>query len=107
MYARLTLLLPGHRNLFEQANILHRDISIFNLMVEFDRPRVGCLIDLDLAVRVTAEPVRPPHRSTSRTGCTPFIAIELLTSEPSFHLYRHDLESFFYCLWWCALVRIS
>ena len=40
------------------------------------------------------------------TGTRPFMALDLLetpsATEPTFHLYRHDLESFFYILVWAA-----
>jgi len=41
-----------HHDLFEKANILHRDISIGNSMVDASDPCRGVLIDLDFAARV-------------------------------------------------------
>lgn len=40
-----------------------------------------------------------------RTGTGPFMALDLLAAGKSpFHLYRHDLESFFFVLvWFCAV----
>jgi hypothetical protein len=38
-----------------------------------------------------------------RTGTVPFMAMELLHKNPPAHLYRHDLESFFYILVWAAI----
>ena len=61
----------------------------------------GILIDLDLAVRVEDTPSGP--RSAQRAVSLPFLAFDLLTSEPPPHEYRHDLESFFWCLWWIAI----
>ncbi|KAH9918844.1 uncharacterized protein B0H18DRAFT_660297 [Fomitopsis serialis] len=41
----------------------------------------------------------PPKKPRYRTGTGPFMALDLLRKgPPPFHLYRHDLESFFYVL---------
>ena len=47
------------------------------------------------------------RRAKYRTGTGPFMAIELLRLGPTpRHLYRHDLESFFWTLsWFCAGFR--
>lgn len=44
------------------------------------------------------------HRARYRTGTGPFMALDLLTTgDTPLHLYRHDLESFFYVLvWFCV-----
>ncbi|KAI0928127.1 hypothetical protein AcW1_005472 [Taiwanofungus camphoratus] len=44
------------------------------------------------------------HRARYRTGTGPFMALDLLKSgDTPLHLYRHDLESFFYVLvWFCV-----
>lgn len=89
--------------MFEKANILHRDISINNIMISKNpadgKPR-GFLIDLDMAVRVnTYKPSGAPHR----TGTMAFIAVQVLKGN-ALHSWRHDLESFFYVfIWICCL----
>ncbi|TFY53177.1 hypothetical protein EVJ58_g9593 [Rhodofomes roseus] len=50
-----------------------------------------------------------PKRPRYRTGTGPFMAVDLLRTEaPPFHLYRHDLESFFYVLIYvCAVYNLA
>lgn len=83
-----------HRRLWK-AGIHHRDISDGNLMYRkgSDRQIYGALNDWDLSS------LDVPNRTIEheRTGTIPFMAIELLSSSPV-HLYRHDLESFFWLL---------
>jgi Fe-S-cluster containining protein len=38
-----------------------------------------------------------------RTGTPTYLAIDLLDEDPPPHVYRHELESFFYILLWTAL----
>ncbi|KAF9506111.1 hypothetical protein BS47DRAFT_1353262 [Hydnum rufescens UP504] len=84
-----------HRALHEGPKILHRDISMNNIM--FCRGKenrvIGVLIDFDLAVEVD-----PQYRSLHldrrfRTGTLPFMAIDLLDETDKIHWVRHDLES--------------
>jgi serine/threonine protein kinase len=87
----------GHRWLFEHAGILHRDISLDNLMLRRERDKVyGILNDMDLAVSIGVTSTS----SKQRTGTKPFMAINLLRPGPPVHMYRHDLESMFYVLVW-------
>jgi serine/threonine protein kinase len=78
--------------------IEHGDISIGNLMYDLDTKR-GVLNDFDLA-RLSA-----PDRTRSskdNTGTLPFLALDLLNeralSGAVRRLYRHDAESFTWCL---------
>ncbi|KAA8914714.1 hypothetical protein FN846DRAFT_925709 [Sphaerosporella brunnea] len=89
----------GHRTLYNTHQILHRDVSLFNILIDDDssRPGKGVLIDLDLAIR------RERTQATGashRTGTQDFMAPGLLSGNP--HCFRHDLESFFYVLLWIA-----
>ena len=85
----------AHHDLYEKAGILHRDISINNLMVDpSDRSR-GILIDLDMAAR-DKDPDSglklelPPLPG----GTVPFRAADLCDHDPLPRtLYRHDLDS--------------
>lgn len=99
----LTVLRDGaetHRALFMEADILHRDVSEYNVIITDPAEAngfTGILIDLDLAK------LRGSGRSGARhqTGTVEFMAIQVLQKVA--HTYRHDLESFFYVLLWiCA-----
>jgi len=95
---------PVHYDLFEKAGILHRDISIGNLMVDSSNPSQGVLIDLDFAARV-AEHGNPLNgESFPPAGTINFRAFDVLTPhKPAKAYYRHDLESFFYTLLWIQI----
>lgn len=97
----------GHRSLLQDAGILHRDISLYNIMLtSTTNPRAdgmhGFLIDLDMAVK-TAAP--RPSGALHRTGTVEFMAIGVLRGDP--HTYRHDLESFWYVFIWLCVYKDS
>ncbi|KAK7440198.1 hypothetical protein VKT23_017140 [Stygiomarasmius scandens] len=87
--------LQTHRWLVDHPKILHRDISMANIMFRRINGQVyGVLNDFDLASKLP-----PPQGLTSlqRTGTKPYMALDLL--DPNWrmgHTYRHDLESLFY-----------
>lgn len=88
--------IEGHESLRQKAGLLHRDISIGNLMV--DKDNRGFLIDLDLAIpeqRVGASGAK------GKTGTRAFMAIGALLGEQ--HSFMHDLESFFWVLFWICI----
>ncbi|KAK0628461.1 hypothetical protein B0T17DRAFT_490701 [Bombardia bombarda] len=92
--------IEGHRSL-RDAGVLHRDISINNLMINEDRDNPSWpsfLIDLDLAIREDRD-----HASGAKgkTGTRAFIAIGALLGEQ--HSFMHDLESFFWVLFWICI----
>ena len=107
--------------------MLHRDISPNNLMwapggSEQGQPSgdVGYLIDLDFAAIAeagTAEQI--DIEDLPHTLALPFLAIDYLLpdtfieaqspstpTERRRHVYRHDLESFFWSLWWILLKTV-
>lgn len=89
--AILTGLLGGikwHESLLD-AKILHRDISVGNVMLN-EAEDDGFLIDLDLAVKIDREKA---SGAPSKTGTKVFMAIGALYGED--HSFMHDLESFF------------
>lgn len=92
--------LVAHRALF-RARILHRDISILNIMLSLhpqpDLPR-GYLIDLDMAIDISSSSGSGPP---SHTGTREFMAIGVLRGEP--HTFRHDVESFFFVFVWVCV----
>ncbi len=96
LLAALADCIEGHESLRQKAGLLHRDISIGNLMISTDDG--GFLIDLDLAVkeqRVSASGAK------GKTGTRAFMAIGALLGEQ--HSFMHDLESFFWVLFWICI----
>lgn len=94
----------GHKSLYD-AGILHRDISINNLLINADRTdpsHLGPLIDLDLAIKISRE---KPSGAASRTGTRAFMSIGVLLGEP--HSFMDDLESFFWVLFWICIYYLS
>jgi hypothetical protein len=88
-----------HESLYKDGNILHRDISVNNIILtktERADGFTGLLIDLDLAKQWN----EPRSGARHRTGTMEFMAIEVLLNTS--HTYRHDLESFFYVLLWLS-----
>ncbi|KAJ6580325.1 hypothetical protein B0H10DRAFT_904714 [Mycena sp. CBHHK59/15] len=85
-----------YRWLYEGPKIMHRDVSISNLMFQrIDGKLYGILNDFDLAAFHDGS---VPSTSKQRTGTKPYMASDLLTHPPPKHYYRHDLESFLYVL---------
>ncbi|THV01031.1 hypothetical protein K435DRAFT_836993 [Dendrothele bispora CBS 962.96] len=89
--------LQAHRWLYDHARILHRDISMHNIMFRKVGDEIfGVLNDLDLSSPLTN---RPSATSKHRTGTRPFIAHQLQhPTKKVTPLYRHDLESLFYVM---------
>ncbi|KAH8091033.1 hypothetical protein BXZ70DRAFT_1079883 [Cristinia sonorae] len=143
--------LAGHHAVYETSNVIHRDVSINNIMFYYDKignrkknDSTETMCDWDLArkipppgnevirnnlleairaerefpkdhVRGTPGEAKPTFQQPSgivvgaeaekglryRTGTGPFIALDiLLYNKAPVHLYRHDLESFFWVLVW-------
>ncbi|KAI1839802.1 hypothetical protein JX266_013989 [Neoarthrinium moseri] len=94
--------IEGHESL-RDAGLLHRDISMNNLMMNEDDSNPSWssfLIDLDLAVR---EQRKSSSGAKGKTGTRAFMAIGALLGEQ--HSFMHDLESFFCVLSTAARVR--
>ncbi|KAJ3980241.1 hypothetical protein F5890DRAFT_1420014 [Lentinula detonsa] len=98
-------LVECHHRAYKNGGYLHRDISETNLMIDRngDDAVVGVLCDWDLSSAVDDDGVVTSPNATHRTGTYPFLATDLLAEKPPVHLYRHDLESFFYILIWAGL----
>ncbi|PPQ94988.1 hypothetical protein CVT25_003740 [Psilocybe cyanescens] len=98
----------GHRNLW-MSGILHRDVSIDNVLLGQDGSKEGnrgVLIDFDMAIKV--DRIRKPSQHLIRTGTRAFQSIAVLNARvfegvppPQDHL--DDLESFLYILAWICL----
>ncbi|KAI1144702.1 hypothetical protein F4825DRAFT_477323 [Nemania diffusa] len=92
--------ISGHESL-HRAGILHRDISINNLMINEDDSNPSWpafLIDLDFAIREQREGA---SGAKGKTGTRAFMAIGALIGEQ--HFFMHDLESFFWVLFWICI----
>ncbi|KAF6802168.1 serine threonine-protein kinase sgk2 [Colletotrichum sojae] len=92
--------IEGHESLLK-AGILHRDISINNLMINEDSGNPSWpafLIDLDLAIR---EPREGESGAKGKRGTRAFMATGALLGEQ--HSFMHDLESFFWVLFWICI----
>ncbi|KAF9476180.1 hypothetical protein BDN70DRAFT_863614 [Pholiota conissans] len=86
-----------YRWLYETAGIMHRDISLNNVMFrKKDGHIYGVLSDYDLVLELKNRGLGPS--SKNRTGTRPYMALDLLDTPPMDHQYRHDLESLFYVL---------
>ncbi|KAK0476419.1 hypothetical protein IW261DRAFT_1367795 [Armillaria novae-zelandiae] len=85
-------ILQVHRWVYDHAKIIHRDISMTNLMWRKRNGIIcGVLNDFDLSSyrdRKSASALR-------RTGTGPYYAYDLLEKDPPVHIYRHDVESIF------------
>lgn len=89
--------IKAHRSLYMVGKILHRDISVNNIIItdpDCANGFSGLLIDLDLAKQVGSGRSGARHQ----TGTVEFMAIEVLHKVA--HTFRHDLESFLYVLLW-------
>ncbi|KUI74461.1 hypothetical protein VM1G_10182 [Cytospora mali] len=87
----------GHKSLLD-AHLLHRDISMNNLIINEKDPSRSFLIDLDLAIDLQRT---SPSGSKGITGTLAFMAIGALWGKP--HTFRYDLESFFWVLFWLCI----
>ena len=89
-------LILGHESLLN-TGILHRDISIGNIMLR-ENEDDGFLIDADLGIRTGSDRA---SGAPGKTGTKAFMAIGALLDEP--HSFMHDLESFFWVPFWICI----
>ncbi|KAJ6102052.1 hypothetical protein N7486_004479 [Penicillium sp. IBT 16267x] len=100
LLAALEGYITGHQSL-QRAGILHRDISVNNLMINEDKENPSWpsfLIDLDLAIKEQRFGV---SGASGKTGTRAFMAIGSLLGEK--HSFMHDLESFFWVVFWICI----
>lgn len=91
----------GYESLHTKAGFLQGDISTGNLIVNEGKETQSWpafLIDLDLAIKEKRE---RPSGARGKTGTRAFMAIGLLLGER--HTFNHDLESFFWVLFWICI----
>ncbi|KAI0689807.1 hypothetical protein C8T65DRAFT_700155 [Cerioporus squamosus] len=96
----------AHKHAWEIAGILHRDVSVGNILI-YDQPGnkkspiLGLLSDWDLAK--TKEQLQGPATQRTRSGTWQFMSA-LLQQYPDWpHGLSEDLESFMHVLNWCIL----
>ncbi|PBK63617.1 hypothetical protein ARMSODRAFT_942005 [Armillaria solidipes] len=89
-----------------RIGIAHGDISIGNLMYNAVTKQ-AILNDFDLAAVMKSGDISPQKKGFERTGTRPFMALKLLREANGEvrRRYRHDLESFAWCLLWCAMAE--
>ncbi|KAI9068564.1 hypothetical protein FKP32DRAFT_138127 [Trametes sanguinea] len=103
--------------LFHHVGILHREVSLHNVMWQPSESHSGgegnfVLCDFDLPVPVdrgsevdgalSSEATRIATEPR-RTGTLPFLALELLIDDSTPHRLYHDYESLLWVVLWCAL----
>ncbi|KAG1797469.1 uncharacterized protein HD556DRAFT_1441030 [Suillus plorans] len=88
--------LLAHQDAYKNAKILHRDLSVGNIVIYRGR---GFLIDWDLAKLLT---IQGP-RQTTRTGTWQFMSAHLVKNSFAVHAVKDDLESSLYVVLWTAL----
>ncbi|KAF8553900.1 hypothetical protein OG21DRAFT_1509533 [Imleria badia] len=89
--------LQAHSHAFKFAKILHRDISVGNIILTNEGK--GLLIDWELAKKVNEGGSRRPDR----TGTWQFMSANLLLHPGKMHTFTDDLESFLHVLGWTTL----
>ncbi|KAK0211854.1 hypothetical protein IW262DRAFT_1412085 [Armillaria fumosa] len=86
-------ILQCHKWLYDHPKILHRDISMANVMYRMrGSQKCDVLNDFDLSSLLPFVEASSLHR----TGTPPYMAHDLLKESDIGHLYRHDLEALFY-----------
>ncbi|KAI1357204.1 hypothetical protein F5Y08DRAFT_334033 [Xylaria arbuscula] len=90
----------GHESLYNEAGLLHRDISINNLMIKQGNTESlsSFLIDLDLAIEIDRIEA---SGAKGITGTRAFMAIGILMGDD--HTFMDDLESFFWVFFWICI----
>ncbi|KAG5641307.1 hypothetical protein DXG03_005556, partial [Asterophora parasitica] len=93
--------LESHHHVYDHAalRVFPRGLSARNLMLTLGSGKrvTGFLSDWDFL-----DTKHHRDRTGGRAAFT-FMAADRLVAHPPPHLYRHDLESFFYILVWAAL----
>ncbi|KAF1365192.1 hypothetical protein EJ07DRAFT_150724 [Lizonia empirigonia] len=102
LLAALEGCIAGYESLHTKAGMLQCDISPNNLMINEDDDNPSWpafLIDLDLAIKENRE---KPSGARGKTGTRAFMAIGVLLDD-ELHSFMHDLESFFWVLFWICI----
>ncbi|KAJ2662147.1 hypothetical protein IWW48_002043 [Coemansia sp. RSA 1200] len=97
-----------HSAIRKQCNILHRDISVNNILINRNGPggrACGMLIDFDCALRIDDT---TDHKARSEmTGTFPFMSINNLEASNVMRTELDDWESLVYVLCWLGTFGIN
>ncbi|KAI9061550.1 hypothetical protein FKP32DRAFT_1552328, partial [Trametes sanguinea] len=97
----------AHKDAWEIHGVLHRDVSVGNILIFDGVPGsssspIGLLADWELSK--TKEQILDPHPSQhARSGTWQFMSVALQKYDWKPHLLSDDLESFMHVLNWIAL----
>ncbi|EEH07624.1 conserved hypothetical protein [Histoplasma capsulatum G186AR] len=97
----IELCIEGYESLYSKTGLIQSDISPQNLLINEDKDNPSWrafLIDLDLAIREQRDGY---SGARGKTGTRAFMAIGVLYGEK--HSFMHDLESFFWVLFWICV----
>ncbi|KZT19651.1 hypothetical protein NEOLEDRAFT_1141783 [Neolentinus lepideus HHB14362 ss-1] len=96
-------ILVAHKEAYEKVDILHRDLSFYNIVLIGDGDdEHGILIDWDLSRSLPSLDTEDA-RVRGRTGTWQFISHALLQHPTKKHAIEDDLESSFWILLWALL----
>ncbi|KAI0763355.1 hypothetical protein BD413DRAFT_616471 [Trametes elegans] len=106
--------LLGHQLAWEVAGVLHRDVSLGNILLVDDPNEdsfFGFMHDWDYSSKTLDKPrpdneIEDSNTFKERTGTYYFMALELINPSDTtavIHLPSHDLESFYWVLLWVVL----
>ncbi|TFY83845.1 hypothetical protein EWM64_g159 [Hericium alpestre] len=90
--------MEGHWQAFSKADVLHRDVSGGNILIDVHGK--GIIIDWDLCKKTTAP---AEARRNWRTGTWRFISTAILQENGKVHKLSDDLESFLHVILYHAL----
>ncbi|KAL5405119.1 hypothetical protein PMIN04_012422 [Paraphaeosphaeria minitans] len=102
LLAALEGCIEGYESLQTKAGMLQCDISPNNLLINEDKENPSWpafIIDLDLAIKEQRE---ASSGARGKTGTRAFMAIGVLLNDEN-HSFMHDLESFFWVLFWICI----
>ncbi|KAJ7746333.1 hypothetical protein B0H16DRAFT_1321287 [Mycena metata] len=94
-------IVQGHRDSLADKGILHRDISLDNLLLSPYEDACGVVIDWDLARKMDDLIAGHATEGDSRTGTRVYQSVKVLDGSPQLgdHDHMDDLESIYYVLY--------
>ncbi|RPD54528.1 hypothetical protein L226DRAFT_471918, partial [Lentinus tigrinus ALCF2SS1-7] len=103
----------AHQMIWEACKLLHRDISVGNILIHNPRDDsdpdsdyvVGLLADWDLA-KTEGELMTEGATQQTRSGTWPFMSARLQQFPDKLHELADDIESFYHILNWCTLLHL-